>query len=143
MISKKFIFLVVLIISLILTSGVVSASTVDMAGIKFNIPEGYEEVENASVSGEVDEENQVITYCKVYTGGLDDMIIIFVGYSIADDSTFTLDDVLDESYTRKTINGHEGGFIQQEGNSTFTYVEDNKMIMLVSNNEDLFNQVIV
>ena len=54
-----------------------------------------------------------------------------------------LNDVLNESYTRKTINGHEGGFIQQEGNSTFTYVEESKMIMIMSNNESLISHVIV
>ena len=146
MIDKKFIFLVVLAVSLILTSGAVSASTVDMAGIKFNIPDGYEEFENASVNGEVDEENQIITYTKVYTGGLEDMIIIAVVYPLGNDLTFTLDDILNEldgSYAKKTINGHEGGFSQQEGNSTFAYVDDNKMIMIMSNNEDLINQVIV
>ncbi len=103
MIDKKFVFLVMLAVSLILTSGVVSASTVDMAGIKFNIPEGYEEFENASVNGEVDEENQIITYGKFYTGGLEDMIVILIVYSL-DDSTFTLDEILNElgvSYTKK------------------------------------------
>ena len=146
MIDKKFVFLVMLAVSLILTSGAVSASTVDMAGIKFNIPDGYEEFENASINGEVDEENQVITYSKFYTGGLEDMIVIYLGYPIDNDLTFTLDDILNglgESCIKKTINGHEGGFIQEEGNSTFVYVEDNKMIMVMSNNEDLINQVIV
>ncbi len=146
MIGKKFVFLLLLIISLILTTGLVSASTVDMAGIKFNIPESYGELENVSINGEVDEETQVITYCKGYTGGLEDMIVIAVSYSIEDDSKFTLDEALNElggPYTKKTINGHEGGFIQEEGNSTFTYVEDNKIVMIMSNNENLITQVIV
>ena len=57
------------------------------------------------------------------------MIVLLIVYSL-DDSTFTLDEILNElgvSYTKKTINGHEGGFIQEEGNSTFDYIEDNKM----------------
>ena len=128
-----------------------------MAGVKFNIPEGYDEFEDASINGAVDEETQFITYCKFYTGGLEDMIIIAVAYPRGDDFKFTLNDVLNdavkdfmnrnnvlnESYTRKTINGHEGGFIQQEGNSTFTYVEESKMIMIMSNNESLISHVIV
>ena len=38
MISKKFIFSLGCVIFLLLTIGAVSASTVDMAGVKFNIP---------------------------------------------------------------------------------------------------------
>ena len=143
MISKKFIFSLGCVIFLILTICAVSSSTVDMAGVKFNIPEGYDEFEDASINGAVDEETQFITYCKFYTGGLEDMIIIAVAYPRGDDFKFTLNDVLNESYTRKTINGHEGGFIQQEGNSTFTYVEESKMIIIMSNNESLISHVIV
>ena len=47
MISKKFIFSLGCVIFLLLTIGAVSASTVDMAGVKFNIPEGYDEFEDA------------------------------------------------------------------------------------------------
>lgn len=66
MISKKFIFSLGCVIFLLLTIGAVSASTVDMAGVKFNIPEGYDEFEDASINGAVDEETQFITYCKLY-----------------------------------------------------------------------------
>ena len=97
MISKKFIFSLGCVIFLLLTIGAVSASTVDMAGVKFNIPEGYDEFEDASINGAVDEETQFITYCKFYTGGLEDMIIIAVAYPRGDDFKFTLNDVLNDA----------------------------------------------
>ena len=73
------------------------------------------------------------------------MIIIAVAYPRGDDFKFTLNDVLNESYTRKTINGHEGGFIQHTTGAPdvviskcTSYIENGKIIPLTEEKRQFF-----
>ena len=65
MISKKFIFSLGCVIFLLLTIGAVSASTVDMAGVKFNIPEGYDEFEDVWTGYDV-EQDKIDIICAIH-----------------------------------------------------------------------------
>jgi len=167
--KKRYIFVITIVA--LLSISAVSAGGFDFLGgsgtvtidkIDFNIPSGYEELEednsnndfyNDEISDEyekfnVETKNFQKTKPDPEHPGMASIILGEMHISIISDSKdLSLDDVKNNSaYDNKTINGKSGLYKEGEYSNTFYYVENGKLIRIdgYQNDGDLnFEDVIV
>ncbi len=128
-------------------------------GVNFNIPEGYEEIESdVDTSGSDgdndgdDDTNDVedidgTAVDKVisadFKNSAGDKIEIDVGIKANDEKIAEINPVNSE---KKSINDKEGYLIKETDDGKtqykFEYLEDGKIVKIVTNNEDLLSQII-
>ena len=118
---------------------------VTLAGVDFNIPDGFSEVENESVYNQkVD--NPVLDlnfYSKVYTNVSGDAIILSVSASNTPADDNYARDLAGDDANKTTINGVEGYEFTDPGFDGFSYVKNGKLVVLSSTDKELFKDVIL
>lgn len=118
---------------------------VTLAGVDFNIPDGFSEVENESVYNEqVNNPNLDLNFSsKVYTNVSGDAIILSVSASNTPAEDNYARDIAGDDANKTTINGIEGYEYTDPGFDGFSYVKDGKLVILSSTDKELFKDVIV
>ena len=140
----KKILILLFVLSIILP--VVSANeNISLNRENFTIPDGFNEREMDSTypiyyfffgGGNMGLES------KLYTNNNRDTITIMVDKNIYNSS---IDDYLEDEYVNKSINGREGYFLKENYDTpyyTFYYENNNKIIMINSNDYDYIEQVV-
>ena len=114
-------------------------TTVD--GFNFTIPEGFYELENFSASDIVNDDLGQIYNSKIFSSDDNEtfILILTVSYDDAEAVYAGSDDV---NTTEKTISGKEGHLSNENGTSTFTYLENGKGIVISAANETIISKVI-
>lgn len=118
---------------------------VTIDGIDFNIPKGYGEEEGVlTKDGEVETVHGVdfITFCHRYLNDDSDSISINIYYDKLQQGDLDMLST-DSGEVKKTIDGIEGLFLQEDGYCSFTYLLDGKTIMITANNETMISDVMV
>ncbi len=125
-----------------------ATQNVKIAGVDFQIPDGFKENNKFSANAEPDESGKVFNSVKAYEKG-DDVIYICVGnYS---DREITLDDVSEMGSESKTINGVEGytydeGWVAGYEDKTlygFLYPKNGDFVLILTTDESLLDSVVV
>jgi hypothetical protein len=120
--------------------------TVDIDGVNFTIPEGYEEIEPNNFNVEtVDDISEDYKDFKVDTkvfektedspdhSGMAVICHDVIVSVISDSKDLTLDDVVDGSDFEKTTIGDKSGLLSE---GSFYYVEDGKLVNIIFLNAD-------
>ena len=124
-----------------------TSENVTVDGIKFHIPDPYEEYEDESLVNESFEfEGNTFDVDVHYYANYDDNTVIGVGV-IDTGINLTLDDWKgdDNKSTVKTINGHEGVLHEadEDGMVEFDYIEGEKIAVIIVYDETLLEEVII
>ena len=153
---KKSIFAISIILVAIVAIGSVSAfdlgslfggddssenQTVTIAGIDFNVPAGFSEDTNYSaVNQTVDESGVSITNnLKTFVNNNTVVAVLVAEYK---DFNITDDIVGIVAGDAKTIN-NVSGYLSTDGNyKVFSYVKDNKLVVISTNNENVIGDFI-
>ena len=149
---KKLLALGLVLVAIVSTMAVISAendATITLDGIKFNIPEGYNAVEQEIDEGDADDVEdidgtQVDTETTAeYQNAAGDELELKVG---ARDNQ-TIDSISPAGGENKTIAGKEGYLIVDTDDDdndkySFEYVEDGKLVRITAVSEDIISQVI-
>lgn len=136
----KYIFALIVIMTVLGTVTLVSADdNVNVAGIDFNIPEGFEE--NTTYTGQVYSDGDYVDVeYNTYTDGSDSIEIMVK--TAPEGKEYTSLEPGEGDYS-KTINGIDGYYNDDiEGYECFTFIKDGKNISVLSNNGDLIEKVI-
>ena len=142
MVSRK--ILIALGVFAVLAIGIASVAAVqniEVDGIKFTIPDGYTEDMSMAKNGEVDE-NGFKTFDHTYFDSNYNMLSVTVFY---DGGSVDFNSLKDPSEVEKTIKGHKGWFEFDKESELyfFTYVDNDKIVMITAEDEGLFEKVIV
>lgn len=123
--------------------GAKSAENINLGGINFTIPEGFEEIPEMALNGSsnLTEDGQKFTiWSKEFINGtnvIDIAVTSYEGVEIAEDVG---DELPGEKKTVKGINGT----IYDDGNlKGFQYVKDGKVVLVSCPTDDLLEQVII
>ncbi len=105
----------------------------------FTIPKGYGEIDQLDVNLKVKNDSQLV---KLFTNGNGDVLVVSITADeiLNDASAYIPDDI---PYENATVNGQEGLKWNQEGNSYFVYLENNDAIVLQSQKDFNFEDMIV
>jgi len=142
MVSRK--ILIALGVFAVLAIGIGSVCAVqniEVDGIKFAIPGGYTEDMSMAKNGEVDE-NGFKTFDHTYFDSNYNMLSVTVFY---DGGSVDFNSLKEPSEVEKTIKGHKGWFEFDKESELyfFTYVDNDKIVMITAEDEGLFEKVIV
>lgn len=154
---KKSIFAISVILIAIMAVGSVSAfdlgsifgdsdadqnQTVTIGGIDFNIPAGFNEVENQSTVNETVDQGAIsfINNGKVFENETDVIAILVADYG---DYKITDEIVGSVAGDAKTINGVNGYFKTDGIYKVFSYAKDNKLVAISSTDESIIGDFIV
>ena len=113
-----------------------------LEGVKFNIPDVYQEVENERELGD-NEDDYGFKDSKKSTCVFkrdDNTITMSVIYNT--DASFDKLPKTEEKQEEKTISGKDGLYYVDEGKAYFEYLEDGKIIEISSTNPDLIEHII-
>ena len=123
-----------------------------MNGINFNIPDGYEEVEQESDSNSDDDDyddekkedidgTQVDNTVKSeFKNSNKEEIKIVIGEK---SNNQKIESINPPNAEQKTINDKEGYLINDNGKAVFEYIQDGKIVKIEAVNEDVISQIIV
>lgn len=156
---KKSIFAISIILVAIVAIGSVSAfdlgslfggsddssqnQTVTIGGIDFNVPDGYNEDKNQSVVNKTVDENGVsmTNNLKAFINNNTTVVAILV--TEYKDYNITEDIVGSVAGDAKTIN-NVSGYLKTDDNGykVFSYVKDNKLVVISTNNEKVIGDFI-
>ena len=156
---KKSIFAISIILVAIVAIGSVSAfdlgslfggsddssqnQTVTIAGIDFNVPAGYNEDTNQSIVNQTVEENgfTITNNLKAFINSNNTVVAILVAeykeFNITDDIVGIV------AGDAKTIN-NVSGYMKTDDNNykVFSYIKDNKLVVISTNNENVIGDFI-
>ena len=149
---KKLLALGLVLVAVVSTMAVISAEsdvTITLDGIKFNIPEGYDAVEQELDAADADDAEdidgtQVDTETTAeYQNAAGDELELKVG---ARDNQ-KIDSISPAGGENKTIAGKEGYLIVDADDDdndkySFEYVQDGKLVKITAVSEDIIGQVI-
>lgn len=121
---KRLIFVLIALCVAITFMGVVSAAEVEVAGEKFNVPDGFEE--NASASKQIYDSSATTTQ-KTFTNGTHKIIIMVDEFSPGKKPKLPK---IKNDYENKTFNGVNGAY--SELKNTFVYKNGQKLITISS-----------
>lgn len=118
--------------------------TVTVSGLKFNIPDGYEEVAPTKDVTEMFDNLTVkganITY-KLFTK--DSSAIVIATYNNLTDSQIKEFMAIDNNATNTTIDGINGTITRTtDGVSMFTYSKEGKVVMVSAESKEVISEVI-
>ena len=122
-------------------ASVAAVQNIEVDGIKFAIPDGYTEDMSMAKNGEVDE-NGFKTFDHTYFDSNYNMLSVTVFY---DGGSVDFNSLKEPSEVEKTIKGHKGWFEFDKESELyfFTYVDNDKIVMITAEDEGLFEKVIV
>ncbi|ADC46491.1 hypothetical protein mru_0640 [Methanobrevibacter ruminantium M1] len=130
---------------LISTGGYNPDSLIILEGADFNIPDGFERIEDKSIANQTRNSGvfSSILNREVYGNPKGEEIVISVVDFDNFDANLPILSMICKGCQKKELLGYPG-FIGSDGNSTkFSYVFDNKVVSISAPNEDLINQVLV
>ena len=135
--KRIYLMLAVLIVAVASISFVSAADTVDIAGVQFNLDDGFSIQEG---SGSAFNQSGDLAICSNENG---DMVIIGV---LENSDNLTLSEIgkfSEYNHTNKTMAGKQG-ILTDGGNSTYTfiYLEGSKIVMIVSQDQSLIEKTI-
>ena len=137
------------------------AQQITVGGIDFNIPAGFTENEDYKMDNEKSNSTTGVDYTMSAAGYEDDSkqnaIYVLVGdygdYNVTNEIVeYVLDDM---DYEKKTINGHDGYFVQQNTTDSsalmeteqpvymFVYEENGDLVFIGATDESYFGDVII
>lgn len=142
MVSRK--ILIALGVFAVLAIGIASVAAVqniEVDGIKFAIPDGYAEDMSMAKNGEVDK-NGFKTFDHTYFDSNHNMLSVTVFY---DGNNVDFNSLKGSGDVEKTIKGHKGWFEFDKESELyfFTYIDNNKVVMITAEDDGLFEKVIV
>ena len=153
--NKKIFAILSLAIIAIVCAGTVSAfdfgslfggddandETVTIDGIDFNIPAGFKEDPDYEIDNETDlGEVSFKTVGKTYESGDSVLAILVSEYDGMELTDSVVSAAGGDSYSVNDVDG----YYKQEGNfHLFTYVKDNKLVVISASSQDLFEDVVI
>ena len=122
-------------------ASVCAVQNVEIDGIKFTIPDGYAEDMKMAKNGEVDK-NGFKTFDHTYFDSNHNMLSVTVFY---DGNNVDFNSLKGSGDVEKTIKGHKGWFEFDKESELyfFTYIDNNKVVMITAEDDGLFEKVIV
>lgn len=127
------------------SSGSITLNNGDLTinGAKLKIPDEFEEVEDQTKTvgdaADIDGTHVDSTASTVYKKG-NDQIEITVG---SKSNNQKINEINPANAEKKKINSKDGYLIKGDNKVTFEYLDDGKLVKVVTPNEDLLNKVIV
>lgn len=122
-----------------------TGETINVSGIDFKIPNGFEELVNQSVENESDDNpyTDFTITSKTFRNATGDAILISVSSSptVAANDTFAKD--ASDGGNQTTINGVEGYTFISPGFDCFTFAKDGKLAIISVTDKQLLNDVVV
>lgn len=144
--NYKFLSLMLILGVLMSVSFVFAEEQVSIEDVKFNIPSGFEE-HKLSLNGtdDVNQSNDYGEFKWFLNKDTGDMFMIQVG--VLEDINLSDDDAIlflnsSSDVEQKTIQEKEGYLFPDGDMIGFGYVEDGKLIQLISSNETFFEEII-
>lgn len=143
MVSRKILILTMIAVLAIGISSVCAAQSVEIDGVKFNIPDGYKEETSWATDG-VTDANGFKMYNHTYFDSSNKMIHISVFHG-KDTDKLSLDDLKEPTDVKKTIKGYDGllDHDKDAGLYFFTYIKNGKVSIVTVEDESLLEKVIV
>lgn len=143
MVSRKILILTMIAVLAIGISSVCAAQSVEIDGVKFNIPDGYKEETSLATDG-VTDANGFKMYNHTYFDSSNKMIHISVFHG-KDTDKLSLDDLKEPTDVKKTIKGYDGllDHDKDAGLYFFTYIKNGKVSIVTVEDESLLEKVIV
>ena len=119
-------------------------ATVEVSGVKFNIPSGFVEPDNVTVGNESDNKSFIDfdMISKGFINGSADVILISVSSSDNISANDSVAETLSLGGNKTTINGVEGYQSSTAGIVDFTYSKDGKLVSITVSNENLLKDII-
>lgn len=142
-IKRILIGLAILCILSVTITSIYATQNTNVGGINFNIPNGFTEDTTYGDNGVI-EPDGVISYTRGYYDS--SMHIIHISVCIYDGwKTITVDDIINDTQTKETINGHEGLVERDPDNGLyhFSYFDGDVLCTVSVEDENLFEQIIV
>lgn len=134
--NRKILSLLLIMVVAVTTMTVVSAAdTITVNDVEFNIPDGY--APNDALQDVPYEDGGMTGKLSALSRG-DDSILIAV---VDNTAGATLDNIKNSSYVDKNISGKSGVLMQKE-KVTFSYLDGDKIILLVAPDEATLEKLI-
>lgn len=151
--AKKLTILAALAILAIVAVGSVSAfdfnflggddkQTTTVGGIEFNIPEGYEIIDNYTIVNETQDEgdDEYIVNSQYYENDDGDSLELYTS-----DYQDDMEDYILKILTKgdeKTINGRKGYLSSEDGYTMFSFVDDGNFAFVTVSDESILEEVV-
>lgn len=115
---------------------------VEIQGLEFDIPDGFEENESARLVGNDTDQDSFPGFkiSKVEFNKGDEFIVIktiFGDEDLDEDGYTPAEDTVDQ-----TINDVDGYLVEYEDGATFDYIQDGKLVEIVTSDKELLNDLV-